>query len=94
MTHLKEKISELQLKLESDSSTLSIVRRAVEELANSFPEDSWLRYEIAGIFDSNGYEAEACVWYERALDLGVDTFPQDEGPHFWVAYGSTLRNVG
>lgn len=94
MANIKDKISELQTKLESDHSCLPVVCREAEALAESDAENAWLRYEIAGIFDSTGHEAEACVWYERLLDLGIEKISKDEVPHFWVAYGSTLRNVG
>ena len=48
-------------------------------------------FELAGMYDSMGYEAEAAAQYERALELGLD-----EARHAQLAvqYGSTLRNLG
>jgi tetratricopeptide (TPR) repeat protein len=65
-----------------------------EELAAASPNNAWLHAEIGGIFDSSGKEHEACKWYERALQFGLDAMPPEMAPHFCVWYGSTLRNVG
>ena len=49
------------------------------------------RFELAGMYDSMGLEAEAGAEYERALELGLD-----EARHAQLAvqYGATLRNLG
>lgn len=48
-------------------------------------------FELAGMYDSQGFEREAGAEYERALGLGLD-----EARHAQLAvqYGSTLRNLG
>lgn len=53
--------------------------------------DGRAAFELAGMYDSMGYEAEAGAEYERALELGLD-----EARHAQLAvqYGSTLRNLG
>jgi len=48
-------------------------------------------FELAGMYDSMGYEAEAGAEYERALELGLD---EARHARLAVQYGSTLRNLG
>lgn len=65
---------------------------AMRELTDSCPAgDGRAAFELAGMYDSMGLEAEACGEYERALALGLD-----EARHAQLAvqYGSTLRNLG
>lgn len=65
---------------------------AMRLLAEACPTtDGRAAFELAGMYDSMGFEAEAGAEYERALDLGLD-----EARHAQLAvqYGSTLRNLG
>ncbi|MGO2745753.1 tetratricopeptide repeat protein [Microbacterium sp.] len=65
---------------------------AMRELAGVCPAtDGRAAFELAGMYDSLGFEAEAGAEYERALELGLD-----EARHAQLAvqYGSTLRNLG
>lgn len=65
---------------------------AMRELAGACPAtDGRAAFELAGMYDSMGFEAEAGAEYERALELGLD-----EARHAQLAvqYGSTLRNLG
>lgn len=65
---------------------------AMRELAATCPaSDGRAAFELAGMYDSMGFEAEAGAEYERALELGLD-----EARHAQLAvqYGSTLRNLG
>ena len=48
-------------------------------------------FELGGMHDSLGFEAEAAAEYERALALGLD---DDRRAMIAVQYGSTLRNIG
>ncbi|UNK69844.1 tetratricopeptide repeat protein [Microbacterium sp. H1-D42] len=48
-------------------------------------------FELAGMYDSMGFEAEAGAEYERALALGLD---DARHARLAVQYGSTLRNLG
>lgn len=48
-------------------------------------------FELAGMYDSMGSEAEAAEEYEHALALGLDDARQAQ---LAVQYGSTLRNLG
>jgi hypothetical protein len=89
----KKQIETLKANLEKDPKSFEQIKQKVADLAKKYPSCSWLLVEIGGIFDSNGFEHEACTWYERGLDFGFDQFPQDQAPHFCVWYGSTLRNV-
>jgi tetratricopeptide (TPR) repeat protein len=65
---------------------------AMRALADRCPTaDGRAAFELAGMYDSMGFEAEAGAEYERALELGLD-----EARHAQLAvqYGSTLRNLG
>ncbi|MDQ0613434.1 tetratricopeptide (TPR) repeat protein [Microbacterium sp. W4I4] len=65
---------------------------AMRALADGCPTaDGRAAFELAGMYDSMGFEAEAGAEYERALELGLD-----EARHAQLAvqYGSTLRNLG
>lgn len=65
---------------------------AMRELAAACPAtDGRAAFELAGMYDSMGFEDEAGAEYERALELGLD-----EARHAQLAvqYGSTLRNLG
>ncbi|MFC7789926.1 tetratricopeptide repeat protein [Microbacterium sp. MAHUQ-60] len=65
---------------------------AMRELADSCPAtDGRAAFELAGMYDSMGYEAEAGAEYERALGLGLDDARHAQ---LAVQYGSTLRNLG
>lgn len=65
---------------------------AMQALADSCPAaDGRAAFELAGMYDSMGFEAEACAEYERALELGLDDARHAQ---LAVQYGSTLRNLG
>lgn len=64
----------------------------MRELAEACPAtDGRAVFELAGMYDSTGYEAEAGTAYERALELGLDAARH---ARLAVQYGSTLRNLG
>jgi len=61
-------------------------------LADSCPaSDGRAAFELAGMYDSMGFEAEAGIEYERALERGLDDARHAQ---LAVQYGSTLRNLG
>ncbi|MDN3494628.1 tetratricopeptide repeat protein [Planococcus sp. APC 4015] len=65
---------------------------AMQDLAASCPaSDGRSAFELAGAYDSMGFEAEAGAEYERALELGLD---EARHARLAVQYGSTLRNLG
>ena len=65
---------------------------AMRELAAQSPvADGRGAYELGGMYDSLGFEAEAAIEYERALALGLD---EERHAMIAVQYGSTLRNNG
>ncbi|MBB5633805.1 tetratricopeptide (TPR) repeat protein [Cryobacterium mesophilum] len=65
---------------------------AMRELAEACPAaDGRAAFELAGMYDSMGFEAEAGAEYERALELGLDDARHAQ---LAVQYGSTLRNLG
>ena len=65
---------------------------AMRELAHACPAtDGRAAFELAGMYDSMGFEAEAGAEYERALELGLDNARHAQ---LAVQYGSTLRNLG
>ncbi len=65
---------------------------AMRDLAAVCPAtDGRAAFELAGMYDSMGFEAEAGAEYERALELGLDAARHAQ---LAVQYGSTLRNLG
>lgn len=65
---------------------------AMRGLADECPEtDGRAAFELAGMYDSMGFEAEAGAEYEHALELGLD---EARHARLAVQYGSTLRNLG
>ena len=65
---------------------------AMRSLARECPAtDGRAAFELAGMYDSMGFEAEAGEEYERALELGLDDARHAQ---LAVQYGSTLRNLG
>lgn len=63
---------------------------AMQALADRCPaEDGRAAFELAGMYDSMGFETEAGA--ERALELGLN---HDRHAQLAVQYGSTLRNLG
>lgn len=64
----------------------------MRELAEAYPgDDGRAAFELAGMYDSQGFEHEAEREYERALELGL---PAEQHAQLAVQYGSTLRNTG
>lgn len=65
---------------------------AMRDLAERCPaDDGRAAFELAGMYDSMGFEAAACAEYERALQGGLD---DARHARLAVQYGSTLRNLG
>ena len=65
---------------------------AMQNLSHSCPSsDGRAAFELAGMYDSMGFEADAGREYERALSLGLDDARHAQ---LAVQYGSTLRNLG
>ncbi|QEV99578.1 tetratricopeptide repeat protein [Microbacterium caowuchunii] len=66
--------------------------KAMRELADACPaRDGRGAFELASMYDSMGFEAEAGAEYERALELTLDDARHAQ---LAVQYGSTLRNLG
>lgn len=62
---------------------------AMQVLADRCPAaDGRAAFELAGMYDSMGFETEAGAEYERALQLGLD---EARHARLAVQYGSTLR---
>lgn len=65
---------------------------AMRNLAQTCPaSDGRAAFELAGMYDSMGCEADAGEEYEQALGLGLDAARHAQ---LAVQYGSTLRNLG
>ena len=65
---------------------------AMRDLADACPAgDGRAAFELAGMYDSMGFESEAGTEYEQALKLGLD---KARHAQLAVQYGSTLRNLG
>ena len=83
-------IAELWARFDSLSRDEGVA--AMRELAEACPAtDGRAAFEMAGMYDSMGFEAEAGAEYERALELGLDDARHAQ---LAVQYGSTLRNLG
>lgn len=64
----------------------------MRSLASAYPgTDGRAAFELAGMYDSHGFEHEAEREYERALALGLEP---EQHAQLAVQYGSTLRNTG
>lgn len=64
----------------------------MQELADAYPgSDGRAAFELAGMYDSHGFEREAEREYERALAMGLEP---EQHAQLAVQYGSTLRNTG
>lgn len=86
----EDSVSELWDRFDSLSRDEGVA--AMRELADACPAlDGRAAFELAGMYDSMGCEAEAGAEYERALELGLD---EDRHARLAVQYGSTLRNLG
>jgi predicted Zn-dependent protease len=59
--------------------------------ARAFPDDVRAVLAAGGTCDRLGFEKDAIVYYDRAVELGV---PEVMKQDFTIWYGSTLRNVG
>lgn len=65
---------------------------AMRALADAYEgPDGRAAFELAGMYDSHGFEQEAEGEYERALALGLEP---EQHAQLAVQYGSTLRNTG
>lgn len=68
------------------------VEAAIEALVAERPADDPLAlYELAGVRDFVGREAEAEPLYRRALELGL---PENDRPFAVIQLASTVRNLG
>ncbi|NYD65495.1 tetratricopeptide repeat protein [Agromyces atrinae] len=86
----EESVAELWERFDSLSRDDGVA--AMRALADACPaSDGRAAFELAGMYDSMGYEAEAGIEYERALELGLDDARHAQ---LAVQYGSTLRNLG
>lgn len=64
---------------------------AAKALALAEPQNVLAQIHAAYGHDHAGLERDAIRYYDRAYELGI---PAAERRHFFVGYGSTLRNVG
>jgi tetratricopeptide (TPR) repeat protein len=67
---------------------------ALKRWTESSPGDASASLEDAGAFDFLGREKEAAPLYAKVGSLGWQKLPEIERPHFFLQYGSTLRNLG
>lgn len=65
--------------------------REAKALALREPLNVLAQIEAAFAHDRMGLERDAIRYYDAAYALGV---PEERRRHFFVGYGSTLRNVG
>jgi tetratricopeptide (TPR) repeat protein len=74
---------------ESVDRGFDLLRKEVE----ARPSDMKALFEYAGAFDFMGQEAQALPHYEKVLEVGYDSLPQEDQPRLFVQLGSTLRNL-
>jgi tetratricopeptide (TPR) repeat protein len=67
--------------------TIAELTRILEQ----HPDDPRVLYEVGGAYDTDGQEATAVGFYERAMSAGLDG---DVLRRCYLQYGSTLRNLG
>lgn len=77
------------MSLQPDKSAPSRVELC--ERARERSSDVQAQIDAAFVCDSEGFEAEAVVFYDAAWNLGI---PPSARPSFLIGYGSTLKNVG
>lgn len=86
----EERVADLWHRFDSYSREDGVA--AMRSLTQTCPaSDGRAAFELAGMYDSMGYETEAGEEYERALGLGLDAARHAQ---LAVQYGSTLRNLG
>ncbi|WP_217136671.1 tetratricopeptide repeat protein [Leucobacter chinensis] len=74
-----------------DRSNMAPTIEAFLRVLDAFPEEPEVLYEVGGAYDTDGQEAVAAVYYQRALEAGL------QGKWLrqcYLQYGSTLRNLG
>lgn len=77
---------------ESDEIGDNILLERIDALVAERPDtDAEAAFEAASVRDSVGMETDAAVWYQKALDLGLDG---DNRSRTFIQYASTLRNLG
>ena len=77
---------------ESDEIGDNILLERIDALVAERPDsDAEAAFEAASVRDSVGMEADAAVWYQKALDLGLDGGNRSRT---FIQYASTLRNLG
>ncbi|WP_309709252.1 tetratricopeptide repeat protein [Pseudolysinimonas sp.] len=67
------------------------VEAAIESLVAERPDDAVAIFELAGVRDFVGREAEAEPLYRRALELGLD---EPQHGQAVIQLASTVRNLG
>ena len=79
-----DELDALKKQLLLDREQLGQVSCRLTAIACENPGNAWLCAEIGGVFDSAGFEVEACNWYEQALALGEDLFPREQRSDFYI----------
>lgn len=92
MTSTSDLATRLQAGAElEETGTEQAVIDYYRQLLDQYPDDAQVQFRMGGAYDSAGYEAEAVVHYQKAIELGLS------GDDLWrvaVQLGSSLRNVG
>ncbi|MGI8404578.1 MAG: tetratricopeptide repeat protein, partial [Thermomicrobiales bacterium] len=84
-----------QRMLESDDpEEVSRGEHLLRERHTAHADDPLVQFLIASAFDGADREADAVIYYERALAIGVDKLPLARQPQLYLQAGSTLRNLG
>jgi len=80
-------------KLRSEGDTGAAAAKLIlDKLAKDFPEDVEVLVQAAFVHDQLGQEAQAVLYYGRALARGVMKLPEREA--VYIGLGSSLRVLG
>lgn len=77
-----------------EDGQLEAANRRLVALATQYPDDARVNYHCAWSFDALGREAEAVLYYERALIADAPRLAEDERQGAMLGLGSTYRTLG
>ena len=80
------------LRLSEQEATDKALRLLQEQVAVR-PRDAKAWFELAGAFDFLGRENDALSHYNKVVEIGVDSLPDEDRPRLYIQLGSTLRNL-
>ncbi len=89
MTELQQQLQAIFA--ERDRANMQPTIDAFLAILSGHPDDPEVLYEVGGSYDTDGQEAIAAGYYERAIAAGLGS---ESLRKCYLQYGSTLRNLG